>query len=100
MTKADFSGAHIKIVKSKNNVALEGTQGLIVRETARTFIMIQSDDQVKVIPKEASVFQFKLPASITSQNKSKSLAVNIWGDNILYKGSERSKIKFKDKFNL
>ena len=30
----------------------------------------------------------------------KELAVNIWGDSILYKGSERSKIKFKEKFNL
>ena len=40
MVKADFSGALVKVVTSKNNKALEGTKGLIVRETTRTFVII------------------------------------------------------------
>jgi len=27
-------------------------------------------------------------------------AVNIWGDNIIFMGSERTKVKFKEKFNF
>ena len=55
LVKADFSGARLKIVKSKNSL-LVGTEGLIVRETARTFVLISPDDVVKTIPKEATVF--------------------------------------------
>ena len=39
LIKADFSGAKVKIVKSKN-IEKEGTEGIIVRETTRTFIII------------------------------------------------------------
>lgn len=100
LVKADFSGAHVKVVKSKNE-ALVGVRGLVVRESARTFILIQPDDTVKVIPKEATVFQFRLPGHLKSSGEGKKkLAVNVWGDSILYKGSERSKEKFKAKFNL
>jgi ribonuclease P protein subunit POP4 len=99
LVKADFSGAKVKIVKSKN-VAMEGTEGLIVRESARAFVLISPNDAVKTIPKEGSVFQLTLPAHLTSKNNGKPVAVNVWGDSILYKGSERSKLKFKEKFNL
>lgn len=39
LVKADYSGARIKVIKSKNK-ALEGTKGIIVRESARTFVLI------------------------------------------------------------
>jgi len=83
---------------------LVGLKGIIVRETARTFILIMPDNATKIVPKESSVFQFRLPEHLKSaseEGKSASqLAVNLWGDTILYKGSERSKIKFKEKYNL
>ena len=41
-----------------------------------------------------------LPSSLKSVNDGKPLAVNIWGDTILYQGSERGKKKFKEKYNL
>jgi hypothetical protein len=47
--------------------------------------------------KQGTVFQFSLPARDVS---GKPIAINVWGDNILYKGSERTKIKFKEKYNL
>ena len=99
LVKADFSGANVRIVKSKN-VAMEGIEGLIVRESARTFVLITPDDAVKTIMKEGSVFQLTLPTHLVSKSNRKAVAVNVWGDSILYKGSERSKLKFKEKFNL
>ena len=41
-----------------------------------------------------------LPDSLKSRKDDQPLAVNIWGDNIKYLGSERGKIKFKEKHNL
>ena len=76
-----------------------GTQGIVIRETTRTFVIVQVDDKIKVLLKEGTVFQFKLPPQFSDLHR-RSLRVNIWGDNILYKGSERTKIKFKEKYNL
>jgi RNase P/RNase MRP subunit p29 len=53
--KADFTGASVKVVNSKN-LTLIGTEGIVVRESTRTFVVIQVDDQVKVLIKEGSVF--------------------------------------------
>jgi len=39
MVKADYSGAHVKVVNAKNK-CLIGVHGLIVRETARAFTII------------------------------------------------------------
>lgn len=49
--------------------------------------------------KEGTVFQFGLPPEFKDKS-GKPLAVQVWGDNILYKGSERTKVKFKEKYNL
>ena len=43
------------------------------------------------------MLQLKLPIQ---DKDGKPLAINIWGDNICYKGSERTKIKFKEKYQL
>jgi hypothetical protein len=43
LTKADFTGAEVKVVNAKNT-QLVGTTGLVVRETTRTFIIIRKDD--------------------------------------------------------
>ena len=57
---------------------------------------------MKAVLKEGTVFQLELPSHLKSRssNMEKPIAVNIWGDKILYKGSERSKIKFKEKYQL
>ena len=39
IVKADYSGAKVKVVKSKNPATLD-IEGIIVRETTRTFIVI------------------------------------------------------------
>lgn len=39
ITKADFSGAHLTVVNAKNQTLI-GLQGLVIRETTRTFTII------------------------------------------------------------
>ena len=99
LVKADFSGSRIKVVKSKNSQLL-GVGGLVMSESARAFVVINEDESTKILLKEGSVFQFELPANLHCKNSSSPVVVHIWGDNILYKGSERTKIKFKEKYNL
>jgi RNase P/RNase MRP subunit p29 len=45
--------------------------------------------------KAGSVFEVRLPAGTHG-----GYAVRIWGDNIIYVGSERTKVRFKEKYNL
>jgi len=39
-----------------------GIQGIVVRETPQTFVVIKEDDSIKVLLKAGAVFQFKLPS--------------------------------------
>ncbi len=55
MTKADFSGAHVKVVNAINK-SLINEEGIIVRETTRTFVVIKPDDSTRVLLKEGTVF--------------------------------------------
>lgn len=98
LTKADLSGAKTLVVNAVNKTLI-GEEGIIVRETTRTFVIIKPGNEMKVLLKEGAVFQFVLPEGFKDRC-GKAVAVNIWGDNILYKGSERTKIKFKEKYNL
>ena len=89
----------MKVVNAKNQ-SLIGVSGIVIRETPRSFIVIQKENNdVKVLLKSGAVFQFILP-SIMKSKEAMPLAVNIWGDNILHSGSERTKLKFKEKYQL
>lgn len=44
MVKADFNGAYI-IVKNSNNDQLLALEGIICKETARSFVIITRDDK-------------------------------------------------------
>ena len=100
LVKADFSGAKIQVIEAKNKTLI-GLAGIVIRETPQSFVIIQpKDDAVKVLLKAGAVFQFRLPAVMKSKGSEMPLAVNVWGDMILHKGSERSKVKFKEKYCL
>jgi hypothetical protein len=46
--------------------------------------------------KAGQVFEVSLPAT----HGGGDYAIRIWGDNIIYLGSERTKVRFKEKFAL
>ncbi|CDW75710.1 ribonuclease p protein subunit p29 [Stylonychia lemnae] len=91
IVKADFNGAQVKVVKSKNECMI-GVSGLVVKETVRCLFIINEENQVKNLLKQGSVFEIDLGDG--------QRAVRIWGDNIVFMGSERTKVKFKEKFNF
>jgi RNase P/RNase MRP subunit p29 len=72
-----------------------GLSGIVARESVRCLFVINSENEVKNLLKAGSVFEVRLPAGSHG-----GYAVRIWGDNIIYVGSERTKVRFKEKYNL
>jgi len=89
VVKADLTGAEVKVVDAKNHT-LKGVGGLVVRESVRCLFVITPSNEVKNLVKAGCVFEVRLP----------QCAVRIWGDNIIHLGSERTKVKFKERFQL
>ncbi|MEM1587447.1 MAG: ribonuclease P protein component 1 [Candidatus Bathyarchaeia archaeon] len=59
LVKHELIGLKVKIFKCKNS-QLNGFEGTIVNETKNT-LTIQSDNKMKIIPKNISIFHFSLP---------------------------------------
>ncbi len=93
MVKADLTGALVTVAQSKNPTVV-GLSGLVTRESVRCLFIIQKDNAVKCLIKPGSVFRVALPSTHGGH------AIQIWGDNIVHLGSERTKVRFKEKFAL
>jgi RNase P/RNase MRP subunit p29 len=91
--KADLSGAMIEVVNS-TNTSLIGVKGIVCTESQRTFVIVNEKNEQKIILKKDSVFEVQLPID------QEQLAVQLYGDMLLYKGSERTKAKYKEKGRL
>lgn len=81
----------MRVAKSKNK-CMEGIAGIVVKETVRCLFIINKDNQVKNLLKQGSVFEFVINEG--------EFNVMVWGDNIIHQGSERTKVKFKEKYSL
>jgi len=73
-----------------------GLQGIVTRESVRALFVINEKDEVKCVVKAGQVFEVRLPET----HGNGEYGVKIWGDNIIYLGSERTKVRFKEKFAL
>jgi ribonuclease P protein subunit POP4 len=61
LSKADFTGAHLRITTAKNP-SLNGITGLVIEETASTFRLVTPKSIIKVIPKNGTQFDISFPA--------------------------------------
>ncbi|KAJ9098061.1 hypothetical protein QFC19_006496 [Naganishia cerealis] len=61
LVKADFTGAIVRVKKSKNPT-LVGQRGIVIQETAETFKLVTPLNVVKVIPKHNALFTLSIPA--------------------------------------
>jgi len=89
MIKADFHGAIIKVTRSKCP-SLIGINGLIVKETENTFVIITRNDTMKVIPKSNNVFTIQINEHI----------ITLYGNHFRYRSYERAARKFKSKSTI
>ena len=91
MIKADLNGAFIEVINA-NNKQLIGIKGIVAKETKRSFVIISEDEKQRIILKEKTVFKVPLPFD--------DFCMNLWGDMLMYKGSERTKAGFKERGSL
>ncbi|XP_035917837.1 ribonuclease P protein subunit p29-like [Anopheles stephensi] len=56
LLKADYHGAKIQIVRSKQS-SVVGMKGIVVLDTKGTFKMVSKDDKLRTIPKRDSQFE-------------------------------------------
>ncbi|KAJ7305573.1 Rof/RNase P-like protein [Mycena albidolilacea] len=64
LLKADFHGSIITVHQSKNTAIL-GISGIVIHETEGTFKVVTTEDKLKVLPKQNSIFTFAVPAYST-----------------------------------
>ncbi|KAF8229235.1 RNase P subunit p29-like protein [Tricholoma matsutake] len=60
LVKADYHGS-IMTVRQSKNPCLVGLSGIVIHETENAFRIITPKDQVKLVPKENSIFAFAVP---------------------------------------
>ncbi|GHJ87939.1 hypothetical protein NliqN6_4341 [Naganishia liquefaciens] len=61
LVKADFTGAVIRVKRSKN-ASLIGLEGIVAVETAETFKIVTVENVVKIVPKSHALFTITFPA--------------------------------------
>ncbi|EIN10421.1 RNase P/MRP p29 subunit [Punctularia strigosozonata HHB-11173 SS5] len=118
LVKADFHGS-IMTVRQSRNSALIGLSGIVVHETENTFKIVTPKDQVKVLPKQHSIFAFAVPlystlgpspsdpfaalanlgqtVQTTTVSDGPHIEFELHGNQFCYRASERAGRKFKHK---
>lgn len=107
LLRADYHGAHLRVVQSKCP-SLVGKSGIVVQETLNTVVMMQCDNRALgtsrvcfqfllielslVVPKAGSVFECELGAGLGSP-----LRWQLFGDQLRQHSGLRSSKKFKSR---
>ncbi|KAI4247798.1 MAG: hypothetical protein LQ352_006099 [Teloschistes flavicans] len=60
LTSADFHGAKVMVVRSKC-VSMVGLRGIVLRDTKFTFQIITQQNELKMIPKNHTIFRIQIP---------------------------------------
>ncbi|KZT68989.1 RNase P/MRP, p29 subunit [Daedalea quercina L-15889] len=60
LVKADFHGS-IMTVRQSKNPCLVGLSGIVIHETENAFKIVTRKDQLKLVPKQNSIFAFAVP---------------------------------------
>lgn len=60
LVSADYHGALVEVTRSRC-VSRVGMKGIVVKDTKFTFEIVTRRDELKVMPKEHTVFRFEVP---------------------------------------
>lgn len=94
LSMADYNGAFLKVASSQNENQV-GIEGIVLWDSQKNFIMLCRGnlvDEVKIIPKKGTVFNFEVPL-----NADDALSYTILGDRFKYRSSDRAGRKFKSR---
>jgi len=94
-----------------------GVKGIVVKDSKFTFELVTPNDQVKVVPKEHTIFKFTVPppdiekvddesrepgttvqSEAEEETTSKDLVFELHGDQFIYRAADRANRRFKSHF--
>ncbi|QSL65948.1 hypothetical protein MERGE_003085 [Pneumocystis wakefieldiae] len=106
LLKADMHGSKLKVVRSRCPSRV-GIEGICIKETKKTFILITEKNQQKVIPKENSIFSMEIEQTLNHTNTKQNsyeeingkrlMVFEIMGSHFIYRAAERIGKKIKSK---
>ncbi|GAA5828174.1 hypothetical protein JCM5353_007819 [Sporobolomyces roseus] len=95
LVKAEFVGCVLSVKRAKNP-SLVGLKGIVLQETQGTFKIVTPKSQVKVLPKQNSIFTLVFPLEPSKLDGSeRELSLDIFGDAFAYRSAERVGRKWK-----
>lgn len=107
LTSADYHGAILEVVRSRCPSRV-GIQGIVVRDTKFTFEIVTPNNELKIVPKEHTVFGFRVPVHslgeqdtrVSNNLKDEPLSqryasFEIHGDQFQHRAVDRANKKFK-----
>ncbi|CAE6455023.1 unnamed protein product [Rhizoctonia solani] len=92
LVKADFHG-----FKASKCPTLIGSSGVVIEETSNVFRIITTNDRVKVLPKQNSIFTFTVPLKNDQNGANPQLQFELYGNQFRYRAEDRASRKFKSK---
>ncbi|KAF2265744.1 RNase P/MRP, p29 subunit [Lojkania enalia] len=95
LASADMHGAMLKVVRSRC-VSRVGLKGIVVRDSKFVFEIITKGNALKTIPKEHTVFRFKIPIPTKEGCEPQSpLIFEILGEQFQNRAPDRANKKYK-----
>ncbi|KAI9679365.1 MAG: hypothetical protein M1817_005387 [Caeruleum heppii] len=93
---ADFHGAEVTVVRSRC-VGRVGITGIVVKDCKFVFEVITRGNEIKVLPKEHSIFRFEVPIPGQEPAEGKNLVFELHGEQFQNRAPDRANKKFKVK---
>lgn len=90
LSQADLHGSLMTVISSRNKSCIN-VQGIVVKETKETFVIVSPDNKVRTILKSQSIFGIVIP---------NNYQVTIYGSQLCYHPCERIKHKFRHRDSL
>ncbi|KAI1007936.1 hypothetical protein K3495_g310 [Podosphaera aphanis] len=113
LCSADFHGAELEVVRSRC-VGRVGVKGIVVKDSRAVFELVTRENKLKVIPKEGTVFRFRVlipelpsqglkcedeqPEDNVAQEEKNFCTFELHGDQFRYRAVDRANRKFKPHF--
>ncbi|KAK4951813.1 hypothetical protein LTR10_009733 [Elasticomyces elasticus] len=100
LVSADFHGALLEVVRSRCGSRVGG-KGIVVKDTKFTFELVTPKNELKIMPKEHTVFRFEVPLEPKEDGgeEPKPLIFEIHGSQFENRATDRANKKVKQHFD-
>ncbi|ORY59546.1 ribonuclease P protein subunit p29 [Pseudomassariella vexata] len=105
LSAADFHGAEVEVSRS-GCPSRVGIKGIVVKDSKFAFQVITETNEIKLVPKEATLFRVKVPTEDANDKRDrlepeqkKMFIFEIHGDQFQHRSADRSNKKFRAHFS-